>query len=453
MRSSSATAVVLDPVFFPEGVTPAKRRARKRGPADEQRNQLARQYMVALGIPCECRYLAKRHTRQGPRYDMGERLDRWQLTRALAGGSELQLLGVESSRCLVIDLDYRHDAERYKPVTTASPEAKRIPLQAEVRAVRKLRRAFPNVTWHAVSSKRGVHVVALLSESAAASELHALGQRILAAAGVTGPVEVFPTADGRTCRLPLTGVSRLLNRSLTGPKHRKRNDDLKALLDGRRASLADFAGAEPKPTAKATRTSRRAPSPSKRRASTQPLAVAPRELAQALRTQLSGRAFAETMVTLATHGIPRGAHFDACRKLAFTLASLGLTEEAAERAFVGFVERKIHAARHCQTAAGQSVLLLKFRTQWRHQQSSDNTPSANRRELRALPDMLTGRVTADGEVIDEPPAPESMTLSRKRSLAALKRWHPQHYPTLPKLEWRSRRIPGTCAHEHFLEVA
>jgi hypothetical protein len=320
-----------------------------------------------------------------------------------------------------------------------------------------------------VKSKRGVHVFAVLNDALPVGELHALGQRVLEQAGLVGaPVEVFPQANGRMCRLPLTGSkSRLLNKGMTCVKHRRRNDDVREVLDAPVARVEDFGLAETlireAYNVMETQVSidysavAQSSAPARKREKNITPSSDQSDLAELLTEQLFGREFSEVVLQLATEGIPRGGHLDAARKLAFALRSIGLEKDEACGVFAKFIRRPIHSARHCQDRAGRSQLLAEFRSNFAHQERNEIRPKAKRGRLAELPSLLAGKRWRRGVVKHEHvenDVEHKRALSEKRRQAANARWHPERVAKRVNLEpkWTSKRVEGTCAWQWAIAV-
>jgi len=188
----------------------------------------------------------------------GDRLGDVLLVNALKGKHGLDVGGLREVHAIGFDLDFGHKPRRGRvedegprweigdpvPAPERRDYRNRDPHPGEVRAARALRRAFPDVDWLPVSSPRGVHLHALLAEVLTPEQSARLGEIVLERAGLKGhPVEVFPKLEGstsRTCRLPLTGRSRLLSKGLTRLLYARRADDLRHFVSAKRATLAVF---------------------------------------------------------------------------------------------------------------------------------------------------------------------------------------------------------------------
>jgi hypothetical protein len=297
---------------------------------------------------------------------------------ALDGRIALAPSKLEWTRVIVLDLDLGHDATP-RDLALATPAAlahaptddmdqwaaaarRHGTRAARMRAfcagavrltLERLRAILPSINALATSSPNGAKIVLLLDEPGDCAELHAIGQALVARLGRDlGPIEVFPTPDGRLCRAPLTGRTRLLSPDGETLLSRFRSEDRQALLDAPPTALADLRTllktAQVAGTTQLTHCSD----------GTARFQQNGTDAAGKLR----GEAFVDAVCSAHADGIDEGESWSVVRRWSFALVvGLGLSVDDALAVFTALLARGNHRARHTQTRAGRQRLASTFR--------------------------------------------------------------------------------------------
>jgi hypothetical protein len=308
--------------------------------------------------------------REGFRRRRGTRPSGRQWRESIAGKHGLAIGGLETTRCIVLDLDAAHgvDARQLAAVPVAlDPDldrymaaAKRIDTKAArmrhyvgrqiAEPIARLRAAYPDLSFLVQGTPHGAHVIIRTPERAVELQ-HQTGLVLAASMMASFDVESFPKvedAGGRMCRSPGTGRVRLLDASLAGFANAKRPADVRDLLalpeadSGLLDGLARLAPAAvpTEPTAK----------PHSR--------YVPRLHAPG---KLKGRAYTDTLIASYQTGIDRGTSYSLARRWAFALmVGCGLTVAQSVEAFRRLIERDNHRSASCGSARGRKRLLGKF---------------------------------------------------------------------------------------------
>jgi hypothetical protein len=315
------------------------------------------------------------------------------LRRALSGEYGLDLAEQTRVRFILLDLDVGHgfdpagderggcDLEEF--LRRQSKGAKAARVRREQRSMRRevaarskpivecLRAAFPTADFAVLGTPRGSHVVVLLEEDVSWRRAESIGRGMLEAIGSPAKCEVWPKKSGnrgRTARLPCTGGSRLLAADLEHEAHRRRADDVRALLELRPATIAELT-----PNRQSTRVDSKLSPP---KAPRNPPQTAPartgelegdNELRAQLSEQLEGDDFAEALLAALDRGLPDDTSWPVCGKLAFLLrVAAGQSRRACEQAARTFFELPHHRATKCRTEAGRRQLMSQLRSALRY---------------------------------------------------------------------------------------
>lgn len=322
---------------------------------------------------------------------------------------------LEEVAVIVLDLDLAHDVGPRELAAVRCAAADSIPadqglddwLRANRRACSKAARVralcAPTVRLAlerlralgveavAESSPRGAHIVIRVDQLAECAELHALGRALVARLGDDlGPIEVFPTRDGRMCRAPLTGRARLLGPDGETLLHRLRADDRRTLLASILTPLVDLRAVciskfynilEPKDNS-----------------AMEPRSSIAKRFSKSTATDghLKGEAYIEAVASAYDVGIGEGESWSVARRWSFALVvGLGLSVAAAVTAFTALLARDNHRARHCATRGGRQRLLNTFRScARRHHRavvSGDVTPRLRHPRILAIVAELCGK--------------------------------------------------------------
>lgn len=329
---------------------------------------------------------------QATRYPISPRA----IGRGLAGECGLDLRDQSQIRFLGVDIDC-HDLDGSQEAGDAlgidewlgagKPHQRRRRLRERIAerarpTLEAVRAATPGAEWVVLASPRGLHMVALLDEFVSAQRAAELADGVLALIGRPKCVETFPRveAGGRTCRLPLTGGSRLLADDLVRLRHGRRAADLVELLSTKRTPIEALAAlenrcvrianpAEIKPNCAPRRREHTALPPE--HPQNLPLDLpGDADLRDRLSRHLRGQEFADTMIELLRAGTPDDASFDAARKIAALAVYAGMASKDATALGRAFIERPgHHRCTHAQTAAGRSQWMQVYRSCLRRQQA------------------------------------------------------------------------------------
>jgi hypothetical protein len=431
---------------------------------DEQEKEACSALVERLGLTNARAHSTQTHRLGWRTVHRRPSLATWAL--ALDGRIALAPSKLEWTRVIVLDLDAGHDATprdlaHATPVALANAPADDMDQWAAAarrhgtRAARmrafcagavrltleRLRAVVPGISAFATSSPNGAKIVIPLDEPADCAELHAIGQALVAQLGRDlGPIEVFPTPDGRLCRAPLTGRTRLLAADGETLLHRFRSEDREALLDTALTRLDDL---------------RRTPE----KALNQPESFISHRTARFHGAgpntpgKLRGEAYVEALCRAHEGGIDEGESWSVARRWSFALVvGLGLSVDDAVAVFAALLARGNHRARHCQTRSGRQRLAGTFRScARRHRRAverGDVTPRLRHPRFLAIVAELRGRdveipaartharVTF-ATVDDADPVRARLAASRagraeRAALAARARHHGQEASSCPK---------------------
>ncbi len=360
--------------------------------------------------------------------------------RSLSGEWGLALTDQRTVKHVVIDIDC-HDVDPHADVDDLDAwlenprsHARRKRLRARIAeharpVIDKVRAATPEANWIALASPRGIHLLALLSEQVTGGEAETIARGVIGAIGSPTTVEPFPRVESsgtRTCRLPLTAGSRLLNDDLETPRNRRRLDDVEQLVNSPRTPLDAFvsvmlAEVESAPAEPAER----APAPVRKGRHLAPTGPRPgdlpgdHELRARLHEQLSGKAFVDALLDAHERGMPDDASYPTACKLAFGVVAAGLTKGDAENVGRAWIGSQTHRASHARNAQGQRAWLRTYRSQLKHQEKGVVSG-------RVTPGQLTDpRVIAMfSELLGRRPGrrQSKASTSEARSRAARARW-------------------------------
>lgn len=403
-------------------------------------------YIDALGITpwrpgwlWRSTWIAREHGRTRV-VGRGWRGMRWPLSPSsirfgLEGGHGVDLREQRSVRYVGIDIDC-HDVDGSPAVadldawldddsTSRRTRRRRERIAARARpVVEAVRAVTPGIAWLVLASPRGVHMVTLLAEPVATERAEQLARSILVRAGAPASVEPFPRAEagGRTCRLPLTGGSRLLQDDLTRFRHGRRVRDLVTLLGAPRVGVPALGDTSPAPAAPSAPVPPVAPERKPLPATLPTDLPGDADLRERLGRQLRGAEFRETMVELVRFGMPDDASFDAAKKLAALVTYAGIAKADCAAAGLAFIGRPTHRATHARTEQGRKAWMRTFRACLKHQSRGIDSgrvrPGGVRDpELVAVVAELLGREPARRRVVALEPA-----LRAARSAAAKIRW-------------------------------
>lgn len=374
-------------------------------PLDEQESRAASDLVRALGLDNARAYAAHSHCHGWRHHHRRPRADTWAL--ALAGRIGIAPAKLEWANVIVLDLDLGHGltARDLAAATPAALESAptdrgmdhwlRATRNSRSRAARmraycagtvrllleRLRTIAPSICALAESSPGGAHIVIPVDEPTPCAELHAIGRSLVAQLGSdVGPIEVFPTPDGRMCRAPLTGRARLLGPDGETPLHARRADDRQTLLEGSRTPIATLPRIDGKNPVKTLGAHQNEGTPGFH----QP------------RGKLQGGAYVEAVAKAYDEGIGEGQSWSAARRWSFALVvGLGLSVDDAVLTFRALLERDNHRAKHCRSKAGRQRLLSTFRScARRHRravESGEVTPRLKHPRLLAIFGALGGR--------------------------------------------------------------
>lgn len=271
--------------------------------------------------------------------------------------------GLRTIRHLVLDVDV-HDLDRrlderdldvddWLDRRRRRREGHEIISEAARPVVETLRRRFPALAPLVWRTRRGAHVLVLLEEVENVDRAHeaarALAEVVREELGEACPsIEAFPTADGRTCRLPCTGASRLLSDDLVTLAHSRRWQDLATLTDEAPRVSLDALGLDLDDRASDQRAPRRQARPALR-------VVGPPE------GLLGGDDYADEVLRIVEEGIADDDSWNALRRIAFAARiGCGLSRELSLRAWDRLIESGEHGATHCQTESGVKELRYRF---------------------------------------------------------------------------------------------
>lgn len=427
--------------------------------------ELAARYLDLLG-QSSCRSFHI-HTRVGWRSGWGEAPSLIALANALGGRYALALNGLTTTRVVVLDLDVGHevhDARELQPAV-APWQPEREPHEAFVRRtgrkdsirarmrhhvadmifvwLEQLRTA--RIPFCVVSTPRGAHVVIRLPEDLSIDRAHALGQAIRRKFDrrSTEPVEVFPALDGRMCRLPLTGTTRLVSAESGYERfaHGRRMQDILALFE-----LAPLSAPMVRRLlARAPRSPGKSIAPPRTRSCNENSRPAGR--GGRSDGQLFGRDFANEVVRTFLDGMGRGESYDVARRWSFALrVSCGLSSEESERVFATWLSHDDHRARHAMSTHGRRDLMATFRAcvaRHGHGIAQGTLHPGRLRDRRVLEIVAYLQRVAAGDATVVRPVP-----SRERGGHRISRAPIPSSVRSPSSGWRGRNEPPrppTCA--------
>jgi hypothetical protein len=309
------------------------------------------------------------------------------MRRALMGEWGLALADQPIARHLVVDVDVHGvtaepdtediDAWLESPRSHARRRRKRGRIAERAAPIADaVRSATPGVTWLPLATPHGLHLIAILDEPLPAADADAIGKGLLAAIGNPQGVEAFPRTDSggrslRTCRLPLTGGSRLLADDLVSPRHRCRADDVRELVAMPKVSPSAFAAALLDDRAEPEREPEEPAAAPKRRCRTARVRTARSEedeLRTRLGEHLTGEHFTAALVEAFERGMPDDSSYPCAQKLAAAVTYAGISRGDAELVGRAWIALPHHRATHAETEQGRRAWLRTFRAELRHQE-------------------------------------------------------------------------------------
>lgn len=372
---------------------PAPSGTRSKGPRRGRRRELralrerlARAYVLAVGLEGALEWQRSWKGRLGLKEWSGWSAypDVRAAELGLFGKTGVHLGQVKTLRVVTLDVDahmgWREeqdavDAEREgNQKLSRAGAVRRIVARRAWRLVEDIRARFGKSAF-VETSERGIHVSFFLAKTVRTHRAEEVGRWILseigrregAQEGEGISIEVFPKAgkrrgaDGRSCRLPLTGGARVLGPDLSTPhfRGRSRTLDVQELLLTPKLSIdGAWFDEEESPDAGAIDAGTEDPQSSEAISSYAEDDETAREMCGRV---VKGDRFASICRYLVERGIPDDASFGAASKIAALLLYFGAGEREACSAWDLFVAEGSHRSTRANSRKGQRALSATFR--------------------------------------------------------------------------------------------
>ncbi len=235
------------------------------------------------------------------------------IARGLAGDYSVAMRTLRTTRHVAIDIDCHGIEPAPGAWDDERAQLRRRVREAIAERVRPIRDAVAELVECdvlAYATPRGVHLVIVLTSAVAVEVAHAWVRQLVERIGHP-ELETFPVPEssgGRTCRIPSTGPSRRLAGDLVSYAHRRRADDVEALMLARRLDVECVTDAPTEPSddeqAECATQSGQAPGHARLTYSRAPRGDGDDELRALICEQQKGRTFGRAVVLMIERGVP-----------------------------------------------------------------------------------------------------------------------------------------------------